>query len=348
MHEAESSKTWREMLGEIIQEPKERGRLSAHLGVNPTTLMRWAANTSNPRMHEIRALLSVLPDKQPLLRELLGADAAELAGTAALLAGISRQPGAGVRDLVIPTNFYAETLRASRDAPQRFWTISSLILSQMLAQLDPQRLGIEIVIAQCMPARDGKVRSLRDRVGLGTPPWPGYLEEKTLFMGAESLGGYVVAHGHWVAIPDVRQPESFLPVKEAPFEVSLAAFPILLEGNIAGCILASSTQTGYFAGERLQLLDDYADLLRLAFCDMEFYPTSTIELGIMPPWVVQQQYFVSFRQRVAAVMREARLSERVVDALAAEQVVRTQLEQELLEREKGDTHDNIATIPFSV
>lgn len=348
MHEVESSKSWRAMLRELIQEPKERGRLAAHLGVNPTTLMRWAANASNPRMHEIRALLGVLPDKQPLLRELLGADAADLAGTAALLAGIARQPGADVRDLVIPTNFYAETLRASRDAPQRFWTISSLILSQMLTQLDPQQLGMEIVIAQCMPARDGKVRSLRERIGLGTPPWPGYLEEKTLFMGAESLGGYAVAHGHWVAIPDVRQRESFLPVKDVPFEVSLAAFPILLEGNIAGCLLASSTQAGYFAGERLQLLDDYADLVRLAFCDVEFSPVSTIELGIMPPWVAQQQYFASFRQRVAAVMREARLSGRVVDALAAEQLVRAQLEKELLDREKGDTHDDLATIPFSV
>ena len=50
MHEVESSKSWRAMLGELIQEPKERGRLAAHLGVNPTTLMRWAFGAQTAKL----------------------------------------------------------------------------------------------------------------------------------------------------------------------------------------------------------------------------------------------------------------------------------------------------------
>ncbi len=338
--QGESSKTWRELLGEIIRNPEDRTRLAAQLNVNPATLWRWATNTSNPRLNEIRALLRVLPAKQALLLDLFGTDNSELVLGKAPPSFEKRPPGEKKREF-IPSSFYANTLRAARDAPQRFWTICSLILHHMLTQLDPQQKGMEIVVAQCMPAREGKVRSLRELIGQGTPPWSNsYPEEKSMFIGAESLGGYAVTHGHWVVIPDVRGQGNVRPIKNVLYEVSLAAFPVVLEGNIAGCILVSSTQVGYFTEERLHLLDDYADLMRLAFCDTDYHPLSSIELGIMPPWNIQKRYFTSFREQIAELIRDARQSEQLLDAHTAEQMVRQQLEDELLQLEKGATHDH--------
>ncbi len=323
--------TWREMLGEIIRDPRERERLAGELGVNPVTLVRWSTNTSSPRLSELRALLRVLPNKQALLSELLGSDPSDFFSDGVFSQEMTRHPVEERRELVIPSRFYADALRTARHAPERFWTMCSLILGQMLAQLDPERQGIEIIVAQCMPPREGKVRSLRERVGQGTPPWLNSSpEEKNLFLGAESLAGYAVAHGHRVATPGVWGQGNLLPFKEASYEVSLAAFPIMLEGNIAGCLVIASTQAGYFTVERLQLLDDYADLIRLAFCDADYYPQSSIELGIMPSWEVQQQYFASFRERITGLLREASLSGKLLDALTAEQIVRQQLEEELL------------------
>lgn len=345
MQESTTSTSWRTQLGEMIHEVSAREQLAEQIGVNPITLMRWAASTSSPRLQEIQALLRALPDrqgfKQALLRELLGTDADGLqTSTSPSSWGDGERSG-----LQIPSGFYADTLRAARDMPQRFWTIVPLVLRQMLTQLDPKRMGMEVIVAQCMPPRsDGKVHSLHERVGQGTPPWPNnYPEEKNLFLGAESLAGYAVAQGHWVATTGADQQAEVLPSKEVPnpYEVSMAAFPVVLEGNVAGCLLVSSTQIGYFTRERLQLIDNYADLVRLAFRDADFYPPSAIELGVMPHWRVQLQRFSTLRQRVALVQREARQSERLLDALAAERLVRQQLEAEFLQLqgEKAAAHE---------
>ena len=39
---------------------------------------------------------------------------------------------------------------------------------------------------------DAKIRSLRESLGQGTPPWQADLEQQATFLGAESLAGYVV------------------------------------------------------------------------------------------------------------------------------------------------------------
>ena len=335
--------SWRMQLGEMIRELSVRERLAERIGVNPITLMRWAADTSSPRLQEIQRLLRALPDqesfRQSMLRELLGAD---LAGTE-----ISSPPDLREepREMRIPWNFYRETLHAVRDTPQRFWTICSLVLRQMLTQLDPKQLGMEVIVAQCMPPRDdGKVHSLHECIGMGTPPWPNsYPEEKNLFLGAESLAGYALATGHWVATSGAGQQAELLPSKEVPhpFEVSMAAFPIILQGNVAGSLLVSSTQVRAFSRDRLLLIDDYADLVRAAFRDGDFYPTSAIELGIMPHWSVQHRYFSTIQERIQLLLKEARRSERLLDILTAEQQVRQQLEEELLQlqAEKEAPHE---------
>src|SRR5207302_1764603 len=86
--------------------------------------------------------------------------------------------------------FYARLLqaRASTSENLRFWSTCHLILQQALEQLDPERLGMSIWVVRCMPPSGpyNKVRSLRESVGLGTPPWPGNMEQTAMFLGTRA------------------------------------------------------------------------------------------------------------------------------------------------------------------
>ncbi len=81
----------------------------------------------------------------------------------------------------IPYGFIMNVLemRANTTDQLRSWTIRRSILHQALKHVDPGRVGMAITIVRCMTKRaDGKVYSLREFEGLGTPPWGGDLEEK--------------------------------------------------------------------------------------------------------------------------------------------------------------------------
>jgi hypothetical protein len=321
--------SWRDLLKEAIRDPKERQRLASVIRVNPATLVRWASQDPNkqtdPRLVEIRALFSALPDVQEaLLRDLIGGDLPETLRPSQR--SVSKSEGT-----ILPGRIYDAVLRATREAAPRFDSVCNIVIPQTLLDLDPQRLGMEIVIASCVPPRKNeKVRSLRSRVGQGTPPWSTYLEPRTSFLGAEALGGYAVMRQHWMMTPNVAAQNVLLPRKPSPYEVSAAAFPIMLEGAIAGCLIASSTQTDYFTEERLAYLDAYANLTQLAFKNTEFFSPFDIDLGVMPSWEVQRTYFANWRRRVAALQQEARGRGETMDAGMAEQQVLKQIEEELL------------------
>src|SRR5215467_10952233 len=63
--------TWRELLGSIIQDARERRRLANDLGVNPVTLTRWVNGESSPRSQSIQRLLNALPQHRKALLDLL-------------------------------------------------------------------------------------------------------------------------------------------------------------------------------------------------------------------------------------------------------------------------------------
>ncbi len=206
-------------------------------------------------------------------------------------------------------------------------SISSLILQQALSQLDPGRAGLAITIVRCMASSGRrKIRSLRESVGKGTPPWAGDLEQKGMFLGAESLAGYVVTTCHEAQIQNILEDKS-LPAHQVEHEISAAAHPILYTGRIAGCVLISSTQPDYFISPaRNALIGNYANLLALAIEPEEFYDPQDIELMIMPLHSVQKNYFATFRQRVTQSLTKMSMNN-----LQAEQYVWEQLEEELLQ-----------------
>jgi hypothetical protein len=320
--------TWRELLGTIISTPKEKQRIADELGIQPITLHRWAYENNDPRPHNLRRLIDALPPQyRDQFRDLLHAEQS-----------LEELPLPAHFDTAgeIPTDFYASvlTMRASSTPNLRFASICQRVLQHALEQLDPEHLGMAIWIVICMPPSGpyNKVRSLREKVGLGTPPWSGNLEQRALFLGAESLSGNVVTSFHPQVINDLDEEHGLMPTSRVEDEKSCAIYPLLFSGRVAGVLLVSSTQYYHFRPQwRAKLVEQYANLMALAFEPKDFYSTDDIALSIMPPQGEQKRFFGNFRLRVADMMIGAARTGHPLNPLEAEDRVWRQLESELLE-----------------
>jgi GAF domain len=326
-------RTWQELLAQIIQDPEEKQRIANEQGINPLTLDRWVKGEHAPSsLKKLKRLISSIP---PNLRDqftdLISAEYVDFPQ--------------GDKDAVprqVPRDFWPLLFRTRRDTSNMFWQVCSLTLQQALVQLDSARLGTEAIVVRCMPPRAGKVRSLRETVGMGTRPWRGDLQPKRLFLGAESLAGYAVTIAHEAVVQDIERESNLIPVHHVKYEKSAAAFPIVVEGAVVGCLLFSSTQVNFFTPERLALLAQYADALTLAFRSEEFYPPASIQLRVMPPDDIQDRGFAIFAERREALLEEAQRTERPLNAVQAEQIVLAELEEQFLQwnssQEVGNRH----------
>jgi transcriptional regulator with XRE-family HTH domain len=318
--------TWRELLGSIIQDPQERRRLATELGINPVTLTRWVNNESSPRSQSIQRLLNALPQhRKALLEQLVD----EFGGL------IAEANDSSTEDLLnkIPNEFYIRVLHTRATIPKvlRFSSLCDLILQQALEQLDPNRVGIAVTVVRCMPpSTDKKIRSLRESVGRGTPPWESNLDQQAILLGAESLAGIAVSLSRLVFNQDLSEEHSLSPGYHGQGEESAAAAPIMLEGKVAGCLLISSSQKNYFQQSRQTLIESYADLIAVAFESAEFYDIRQIELGLVPFQDVQKLYLSSFRQRLSETMIQAAKNQQPLTIFEAEQIVWQQFEAEML------------------
>lgn len=314
--------SWSSVLQGIIKSSGERQNLSSALGVTSMTLSRWASGESKPqKQHLIHLLQVVNANQRPELLEALEQYYPDIQSW--LTEDSSEH---------IPSEFFAQVLniRTTTTESLRFWRISEIVLKQALAQLDPNRLGMAVKLVQCMqPDSDEKIRSLRERAGKGTLPWTADLEHDVLFLGLESLSGYAVEVRHIVSDDDLRQSKTFPAIKDA-FEVSAAAHPIRFEGRIAGCLLASSTQAGYFSQQRLTLLATFSDLISLAFEKEDFYPSHMIELRVMPKPEIQRPILANFRQRVTNKFQQAMYQQQHFNNADIEAEAWKELETELL------------------
>jgi transcriptional regulator with XRE-family HTH domain len=314
---------WSIVLQGIIKSPSERQRLSAALGVASMTLSRWANGESRPqRTHLIHLVQVIHPNQRQELLDALKEQYPDIQNW------VNEIPSEQ-----IPSEFFAHILniRTTTTEGLRFWRISDEVLKQALLQLDPNRLGMAVMLVQCMPPSpiDGKVRSLRKRTGKGTPPWTTELEYDMHFLGLESLSGYSVEVRHIVSDDDLRQSKPFPAVQDS-YEVSAAAHPIRFEGRIAGCLRASSTQPKYFSQERLNLLATFSDLISLAFDDKDFYPASAIELRVMPKLEIQRPILAKFRQRVTTKFQQVAHQSLQLSNAQIEMQVWQEIEAELL------------------
>lgn len=312
---------WRELLGKIIKDPQEKQRIANELKISPVTLVRWANGESIPRPQNLRYLLNALPEYRKAFLEALPGEFGET-----FVGG-----GDAVEEpQEIPSVFYASVLSGHCNLPKilHFSSLCDAILLQALNQLDPNRVGMEITVVQCMyPSSENKIRSLRENMGRGTPPWNRELEQKTLFLGVESLAGYVVTTGRPLLIQSRKEGESLFPAQWVEGEESAMAYPIMRSDRIAGCLLVSSTQPNYFVSPaRQKLIQAYAELLSVIFDPSAFYELRCVELGRMPDYHQQRAHLATFHQRTGEVMTKMR-----VGIIQAERLVWQQIEEELLQ-----------------
>jgi hypothetical protein len=311
------------VLQKIIRSPGERQKLIAALDINPMTLERWLKSASQPNRANLSALVRNVPSQ--FRQELLAAIQTDHPGFNGWTTDEEQSH--------ISADFYVEILdiRAGIMEAKRNRTIVDKVLNQALLQLDSLRQGMAITVAICMPPRaDGKIHSLRERGGRGTPPWTADLENLSLFLGMESLAGYVVQHQYPLSIDELSK-ESLLPAIQDEYEMSAAAVPLLYEGNIGGCLLASSTVIGHFTRQRMDLMVDFANLLTIGMESKDFYPHSHVQLGVVKydSAPAQRESLRSFRERVQQLIR-ATQSHVPIKYPEAEERVWKELEEEVI------------------
>jgi hypothetical protein len=314
---------WRDILTEVIRNPHERQRLVRELGVNSITLSRWASNQARPRPQYRDRLIEAMPEKvRQEFAELLAIEFPENVNAASEL---EEEPA-----LDIPSPFYARIFSAYTSASRslRSSSILALILQQMLAHLDPAQEGLSISIVRfTRPLLGERARSLQEFTGRGTSPFDAFQELQLFLLGADTLAGAAVTRMHPQINQNLRE-ESYAPFLRTQLEESAMACPLLFEDRIAGCSLVASNRANYFTPTRQQLIQDYTNLMVLAFSPEDFYDPSDIALALMPPRNEQQPFFDNFRQRVERLMWGADGVER--SRQEAELAACRQIEEEMI------------------
>jgi hypothetical protein len=320
----DGAKDWRELLGQITSDPLIMQRVIRELRVRDITVKRWIKGESGPRSQNLRRLLNALPEYRERLIMLFSEDYEDFPDFSLDESAVE-----------IPSDVYTQIfqMRSMVSRTQCYWSITNAIIGEALNQLDADNLGMAITIVRCMRSScHEKVYSLRQSIGQGTSPWPGNLERKSMFLGAESLAGFAVSTCRPVDVQDYQADSTALPGHQFELERSAIAYPILYAGRIAGCLMISSIEPGYFLSPTRQgLIGDYADLMSLAFDADDFLEPSQIELRILPLHAEQERYFDNFRKRLTDA--KMKLSDKK-SHIEAEQYVWEEIENEIFEQEK--------------
>jgi hypothetical protein len=330
MHQGDTQlAAWRLYLATLIEVPAERQRAAATLGISEYTLTRWATSEIEPRPGSLKRLPGVFPGHEQRLTELIR----EVYDPSRAIPG----------DLMlkeIPSAFCTRVLAtlARTAGPIVASSICNLVLRQAIEHFDPDLLGVEITVAQCTPFTAGFcVRSLFERMAAATPPWTKGIGKRLLFLGAESLCGYVVGTGEPGIIQDLEQEHELLPTRSSAYEKSAVAYPLLRRGRIAGCFLVSSTQRGFFTPERIDLVEQYANLIALAYLDEQFYRPKEIRLEVMPSSSVQQRYTASFRRRVLERRKTSHQGETEAELCVVQEIERALLQEPVCSQESEES-----------
>src|SRR6266566_64755 len=205
----------------------------------------------------------------------------------------------------------------------RYWQIIQAIFEDALLRLDPKRSGLSILYARLMPPREDGIHSLYELEMRGSYPWPFTLESKT-YLGSTTLAGTAAMLHHMQRWNDLDS-DGRLQIMADDLEQSACAQPLMLAGRMAGVLVVSSAQPGFFTDSMVcQSVIEYARLLTLALNDGDFYPFSQLHLMPMPDLKWQRaEMSRSYVNRVIACARQATLS-----LPEAEEYVRREMEEE--------------------
>jgi hypothetical protein len=313
---------FRTLVKELLHDPTTRKRIEQRTDIAPRTLSRWVSGeTEEPDRKRLSILLAALPEHRDALLATITQAMPDF--EVPLLDPATRL----VEDL--PMDFWVRLLETNANTPRNlhFASIVHLIFLQLQSALDPEHIGVQLIIAQCSPpASPGQpVRSLREVMKMTTHQSLLTSPGDTIFLGAESLSGYSVSLCQASIVQNVRE-EQHLPVRRARNEQSAAAYPIQRGGYVAGCFLVSSPQPDLFSQRLQYLLQIYAYLLNMAFETEAFYAPERIRLRPMPAEQIQHTYIANFQQRVMTILQ----GDLSLSRLQAETAAWQQIEEELL------------------
>jgi hypothetical protein len=328
-----NASNWRELLADILRNPREKQLLLDELNVRSITLTRWVNGETEPRQQNLQQLVKALTRYCDYLPELLKNEK----NTVDLSLLLANQERASSK---IPSEFYSRVLASRAQTPEhmRFWTIANMILRQAMDQLDPSHQGIALWLTRCMcfgkegePENNRMVRSLRLTLGYHTNKPLDHMEQEGMFLGIESAEGETLIMGHPIVYQNLSQAGLLTPKTPVIEHRCAAICPIVYQGFVAGTFSVASTREDFFLlPERATLIQQYSDLLALAFGTEEFIPRQNIMLSVMPDFHLQRKHFAGFRQRVAAVMIEKLNQGESISHTEAENIIWHKLEEELL------------------
>ncbi len=313
---------FRTLVKELLQDPQARKRIEQRTDIAPRTLSRWiSGETEEPDRKRLFSLLAALPEHRDALlasiRRALPDFEAPLIDPATRL----------IEDL--PMDFWVRLLETNANTPRNlhFVSLVNLIFLQLQSTIDPEHLGVQLIIAQCSPPASAEhpVRSLREVMKMTTYRSLLTSPGDTTFLGAESLSGHSAGLCQASIVQNTDE-EQHLPVRRSKDERSAAAYPIQRGGYVAGCFLVSSPQPDFFSQRLQYLLQIYAYLLSMAFEMETFYAPERIRLRLLPEEPIQRDRIASFQQRVMTLLQ----GDLTLTRLEAERAAWQQIEEELL------------------
>ncbi|MBV9019888.1 MAG: GAF domain-containing protein [Ktedonobacteraceae bacterium] len=289
---------FRALLKSLWQDTTTRKLIEQRADISARTLARWASGeTEKPDKKYLSRLVHALPHHRDALLTVI----------------VKAMPDFDV-PLVDTTqsqidylpHHFMRLLEINANAPKNlhFSAVIDQIFLQLQSYIDPERIGVQLILAQCSSpcAPDRPIRSMRQIKKIQTHQSLPASPTDHIFLGAESLAGYSVGMCQTCIVQDVQR-ERRLPVLRKPDVSSLAAYPIQRGGYVAGCFLSASPQPDFFS-QRLQgILRIYAYLLSIAFESDQFYAPEQIRLCPMPTECVQHPYIAQFQDRVLALLR---------------------------------------------
>jgi len=279
----------------------ELTRVARELDVAENTIYRWMNGSSEPRPNHLKRLPEVLSEYR-----------SSLIHTIHQTFGITLETPAPNLHEVSKDIYYQvlQQLATTDDDDTRFWQISQAIFAHALLHLDSELRGLAITYAKLMPAFVDGIHSLRETIMRGNDPWPSSTESMA-FLGSTTLAG-TAAMLQRIQIWNGTDSNTRLQVEIDDFERSACAMPIIRGSRIAGVLIFSSTQPGFFDDPVVnQAVHEFALLMSVGIPNDQFQPFSLLHLRPMPDLRWQRdQISRTYIQRILTYARKHETSRR--------------------------------------
>jgi Helix-turn-helix len=260
-------------LSEILRHDRATiGRLAAELEVAENTVYRWMNGSSEPRPAHLKKLIEALPDNRENLLAVVGLTFPDNLGE------FSIPPREVHKDVY---RHIMELYTTIHEPGARRWEILHAIFDNALLHFDPEHKGVAITYARLMPAHPDGIHSLYEAMMRGHNPWPAMLGNN-VYLGSTTLAGTAAIQERLQVWNRLDESER-LQFEIDDFEHSACACPVTFAGRIAGVLIVSSTLPAFFTQQVVrESVQEYAQLMALAFPENEFFPFSLLNLRPMP------------------------------------------------------------------